>query len=79
MSAPGKQSKADPEMYLGSNLHCDSSSANGRFTPVEKEGDGTSRFSSCTAKTSPSTDNNSNGYPAGPQDYWDASLQAKIG
>ena len=73
-SAPGKNNVVDndKQQYLSvksldvASVHVDKT--------VEKEAP--SRFSSCTAKTSPSTDNNSNGNLT--ENAWDVYLQAKI-
>ena len=78
MSAPGKNKVegADKSQYLSVKKSDQINSARNR--PCNNEKETTSRFSSCTAKTSPSTDNNSNGN-AQAQEYWDAALHAKIG
>ena len=78
MSAPGKNKidGTDVSQYLSVKKSDQINSARNRTYNNEKEA--TSRFSSCTAKTSPSTDNNSNGN-AQAQEYWDAALHAKIG
>ena len=75
MSAPGKNKALDPDMYLGLGQRNASSSKGKAMGTTER--DATSRFSSCTAKTSPSTDNNSSGYPTA-QETWDPNLKAKI-
>jgi len=69
MSAPGKNSA---EVGLR-----DTSRVKSDRLAVMVEKDAVSRFSSCTAKTSPSTDNNSAGYGLA-QESWDMNLQAKI-
>lgn len=84
MSAPNKADKGSPyqqacknssTMKTTTNKRLDINSAHGRH--AAQHNDATSRFSSCTAKTSPSTDNNSNDNCHG-QDAWDKALQAKI-
>lgn len=70
MSAPCKNS-GEAGMFHSSQVKSDR-------LQVMVEKDAISRFSSCTAKTSPSTDNNSSGNPAVQEDRWDSSLQAKI-
>lgn len=87
MSAPGKNKAVeDPEAhYFVTTTNyklSDVNSAQGRLaaTVASYQKDGvTSRFSSCTAKTSPSTDNQSNGNSHAAWDYLDAStLKAHI-
>ena len=75
MSAPGKNNTVHPEMqYLTFKSSDAASTHDGWAAAMEK--DAPSRFSSCTAKTSPSTDNNSNGNVT--ENVWDVDLQAKI-
>jgi len=66
MSAPGKIT--DSEMIGDSHR---------MNVTVKVEKDAVSRFSSCTAKTSPSTDNNSSGDPRALKS-WDSRFQAHI-
>ena len=78
-SAPGKTGAIDSDMYLKIEKRSDANSAHKRGAAAThmNNADATSRFSSCTAKTSPSTDNNSidNGHVP---DFWDKALQANI-
>ena len=79
MSATAKNGAIDSDMYLKISKRSDANSVHKR-APVTTHiinADATSRFSSCTAKTSPSTDNNSNDNCHVP-DFWDKALQANI-
>jgi len=72
-SAPGKNNVVDNDKQYLSVKSLDVASVHVDRT-IEK--DAPSRFSSCTAKTAPSTDNNSNGNLN--ENAWDVYLQAKI-
>ena len=78
MSAPGKKNGVETDMSSYLSVKKGDLANSARNRPYTNKQEATSRFSSCTAKTSPSTDNNSTGN-AQAQDYWDAALHAKIG
>ena len=78
MSAPGKKNGEENDMSCYLSVKKGDLANSARNRPYTNKQEATSRFSSCTAKTSPSTDNNSTGN-AQAQDYWDAALHAKIG
>ena len=76
MSAPGKNNlnAIDSDMNIKIAKRSDANSVHGRgAAAMQHAADATSRFSSCTAKTSPSTDNNSNDN-CHVQDFWDKAL-----